>query len=63
MKCCICNKEIEDKNIIALNKKLLGLKIKNFFCLNCLADFFEITTEELLEKIEEFKEQGCKMFN
>ena len=63
MKCYICNKEIVDKNIIALNKKLLGLNIKNFYCLDSLADFFEITTEELLEKIEEFKEQGCKMFN
>lgn len=63
MKCFICDVEIIDKNVIALNKKLLGKDIKNFYCIDCLAEFFGITKEELFAKIEEFKEQGCKMFN
>lgn len=63
MKCFVCDVEIIDKNVVALNKKLLGKDIKNFYCIDCLAEFFGITKEELFAKIEEFKEQGCKMFN
>ena len=35
---------------------------RKFYCLNCLADYLGCTTEELLEKIEEFKEDGCTLF-
>lgn len=60
--CSVCGIVINDKNHIGLNKKLLGRKIARFFCINCLADYFEITTEELLDKIEDFKAQGCALF-
>jgi hypothetical protein len=60
--CFVCGKEIVAKNEVGLNKKLLGRKIVKFFCYNCLADYFEITTEELLAKIEDFKSQGCALF-
>lgn len=63
MKCVICEKEILEKNIIGLNKKLLGNDIKNYYCMSCLAEFLGVTEEELLAKIDEFKEQGCKLFN
>ena len=51
-----------DKNTIGINKKLLGEDIENFYCMNCLAEYLGCTVEELLEKIEEFKEEGCKLF-
>jgi uncharacterized protein YlaI len=60
--CYSCSKQCLDKNEIGLNKKLLGRKIKIFFCLNCLAKELEITSEELIIKIEEFKAQGCTLF-
>ena len=63
MKCVICGKEILEKNVIGLNKKLLGNDIKNYYCMSCLAEFLGVTEEELLAKIDEFKEQGCKLFN
>ncbi len=63
MKCVICEKEILEKNVIGLNKKLLGNDIKNYYCMSCLAEFLGVTEEELLAKIDEFKEQGCKLFN
>ena len=63
MKCVICEKEILEKNVIGLNKKLLGIDIKNYYCMSCLAEFLGVTEEELLAKIDEFKEQGCKLFN
>ena len=62
MKTCLeCNKELV-KDEIGLNKKLLGKDIEKFYCMDCLADFLNVTVEELLDKIEEFKEEGCELF-
>lgn len=61
--CVSCFKEKLDKDTIALNKKLLGKGIENFYCLSCLAEFLNTTVEELLDKIEEFKDEGCTLFN
>lgn len=60
--CIICGQKNLDKNTIGINKKLLGEDIENFYCMDCLAEHLGCTVEELLEKIEEFKEEGCKLF-
>ena len=60
--CYICGKEALGKNEIGLTRKLLDKDSKRFYCLGCLAEFLEIDVEFLLAKIEEFKEQGCKLF-
>lgn len=59
-KSCFC--AIADKDVIGINKKLLGSKVKEFYCLDCLADYLGTTVETLLERIEEFKEEGCTLF-
>lgn len=58
----MCGKINFDKDTIGINKKLLGEDIKNFYCMDCLANYLECTVEELMDKIEEFKEEGCKLF-
>lgn len=60
--CVICGKRDLIKDEIGINKKLLGEQVENYYCLDCLADYLECTVDELLEKIEEFKEEGCKLF-
>ena len=60
--CISCNIENLDKNTIGINKKLLGEKINKFYCMDCLAGYLDTTVEELLEKIQYFKEDGCKLF-
>lgn len=60
--CIICGQQNLSKNTIGINKKLLGEDIENFYCMYCLAEYLGCTVEELLEKIEEFKEEGCKLF-
>lgn len=60
--CMICFKSPLSKDEIGINKKLLGTDMKSFFCLACLADHLECTEDELLDKIEEFKEEGCTLF-
>jgi hypothetical protein len=60
--CYVCGKEVLSKNEIGLTKKLLSKEAKAFYCLDCLAGYLEVDTEFLLEKIEEFKVQGCDLF-
>ena len=60
--CVACFKADLDKDTIGINKKLLGLDISGFYCMSCLADYLGVTEEELRTKIEEFKEEGCKLF-
>lgn len=60
--CVICGENNLDKDTIGINKKLLGTNIDNFYCMDCLADYLGCTVEELLDKIEEFKEEGCTLF-
>lgn len=60
--CIICGRENLDKNTIGINKKLLGESIDNFYCMECLAEYLGCTIQELLDKIEEFKEEGCNLF-
>lgn len=60
--CCFCGKESLSKNEIGLTKKLLNKNAKRFYCLNCLAEYLEVDAEILLEKVEEFKTQGCILF-
>ena len=62
-RCIACGIECVDKNAVGLNKKLLGADIKNYYCLDCLADFLGAAVEELLDKIEEFKDEGCTLFD
>ena len=60
--CVICGKNDLEKDTIGINKKLLGIDITNFYCMDCLAEYLGCTVEELLDKIEEFKEEGCTLF-
>lgn len=60
--CYVCGKEDINKNEIGLSKKLLDKNTKYFYCLDCLAQYLEVEIEFLLEKVEEFKEQGCTLF-
>ena len=60
--CYLCGKYDLCKNEIGLTRKLIGRESKRFYCLDCLAECLEVTVEELLAKVEDFKAQGCKLF-
>ncbi|AGA68294.1 hypothetical protein Desdi_0768 [Desulfitobacterium dichloroeliminans LMG P-21439] len=61
-KCYLCETEL-NKIAVGLNKKLHGRKVEKFFCLRCLAEHLDMTVEDLLAKVEDFKAQGCTLFN
>ena len=60
-KCYYCDMELS-KDDVGLCKKLLGKKIKQFFCRAHLAQVIDIDVETLTEKVEQFKEEGCTLF-
>ena len=61
VKCTLCENEL-DKIAVGLNKKFYGRKTTKFFCLPCLAEHLDITVDDLLAKVEDFKAQGCGLF-
>lgn len=60
--CVSCGKEALEINEIGINKKLLGEQIESFYCMDCLAEYLGVSVQDILDKIEEFKDQGCKLF-
>jgi len=60
--CVACSKKNLDKDTVGINIKLLGTGIKNFYCMDCQAEYLGCTVQDLLDKIEEFKEEGCTLF-
>ena len=63
IECSSCKKKPLSKNEVGICKKLLGKSPKAYFCLDCLASYLDTTVEDLEEKIEEFKEEDCKLFS
>ena len=61
IKCTFCGETLT-KDLIGLNKKLHGKTNTKTLCLPCLADYIGCTEDDLLIKIEEYKEQGCTLF-
>lgn len=59
--CCDCGKDLK-RDEIALTKKLIDADTEEFYCMSCLAETIGCTVQDLQEKIQEFKEQGCTLF-
>ena len=49
--CVVCGKNNLDKDTIGINKKLLGMELVNFYCMDCLADYLEEQAEETGEAL------------
>ncbi|MBQ6205859.1 MAG: hypothetical protein IJK52_02130 [Oscillospiraceae bacterium] len=59
--CCDCGKRLK-KDEIALTRKLVDMDAEEFYCMDCLSEFIGCSEQDLKEKIQEFKEQGCTLF-
>ena len=60
--CISCGKDNMSKDAIGINQKLLGEKIGSYYCIECLAEYLGVNEQDIMDKIEEFKEQGCMLF-
>ena len=56
--CISCGKKDLSKDEVGINLKLIGEDTENFYCLDCL----DVGVQDILDKIEEFKEEGCTLF-
>lgn len=61
-RCYVCGKFPLSKDEVGLTKELMGRQSTQFYCMDCLAEDLEVTTEELQAKIQEFKDEGCTLF-
>ena len=57
--CVSCSKKPLTKNEVGITIKLLGEDTRVYYCIDCLAEYLDVT----VQKIEEFKEQGCTLFS
>ena len=49
-------------NEIGLHKKLFNRGADSFYCIDCCAEYFEVSKELVEKKIVQFKEMGCTLF-
>lgn len=47
---------------IAVTKKLINRGATSFYCIPCLAAYFEVTPQAIEERIVYFKQMGCTLF-
>lgn len=60
--CTSCRKVPLTKDEVGASKKLLGTTTKELYCIDCLAAYLEVTPEDIQDKIQMFKEDGCELF-
>jgi len=49
-------------DVQSLNRKLLGENSAKLYCLPCMADLFECAVEDVVDKLDAFKREGCRLF-
>lgn len=60
--CTSCRKFPLTKDEVGASKKLLGMDTSELYCIDCLAAYLEVTPEDIQDKIQMFKEDGCELF-
>lgn len=61
--CIACGKSPLAKDEVGICKKLMGMECEAFYCLPCLADYLSVSEQDILDKIDEFREEGCTLFS
>ncbi len=61
-KCVNCGSALT-MNEVGLYKKMINRMAEEFLCKECLANELNCSTEYLDKKIEQFKAQGCLLFD
>ena len=47
---------------VGLTKKLINRGCTEYLCYGCMASHFQVTVELLREKVRQFREMGCTLF-
>lgn len=46
----------------AMTKKLINRGTREYMCIPCLARYFDVTQDDILDRMAYFKEMGCMLF-
>ncbi|MBQ7655391.1 MAG: hypothetical protein IJS41_02675 [Clostridia bacterium] len=60
--CVACGRPVT-RDEIAVTKKLINRGMTAFYCVPCLAAYFEVKPEDILERIRYFRQMGCTLFD
>ena len=60
-KCIDCGDDLA-KDEVGLSKKIIEPDGTQLFCYECMADYLGCTVDDLIEKVKQFKEEGCTLF-
>ncbi|MBQ9198250.1 MAG: hypothetical protein IJ157_13575 [Clostridia bacterium] len=60
--CCKCGKAVSPDEI-AITKKLINRGASAFYCVSCLAAYFEVEPKAIRERIAYFRAMGCTLFS
>ena len=60
-KCLKCGRVLTSDEV-ALHKKVVNRGATSHMCIDCCAEYFNVTVQLLEEKIIQFKEAGCALF-
>lgn len=59
--CQVCGKALS-RDEVAVTKKLVNRGATSFSCTGCLARHFEVTENDIIERIAYFRASGCTLF-
>lgn len=59
--CKDCGKALT-RDEVAVTKKLVNRGATSFSCISCLARYFEVTEDDISERIAYFRASGCTLF-
>ena len=59
--CVSCGRPVT-RDEIAVTKKLISRGATTFYCVSCLAKYFEVKPEDIEERIRYFRQMGCTLF-
>ncbi len=62
MTCALCGRPLTPDEV-AVTKKLVNRGAASFFCVDCLAARFDVTPDDIRERIAYFRASGCTLFS
>ncbi len=60
--CIKCGKALVSDEI-SLNRKLINRNAVTFLCIDCLAEYFKVDKNVIVDRIRFYRENGCSLFN
>ena len=59
--CKMCGRPVTEDEA-AMTKKLINRGTKEYMCIPCLAQYFDVSCDDIDERMAYFKEMGCMLF-